>query len=911
MSCSSRSRYLSRSAILLSLTFALILWGCPTSPEGERRLAFPPHAYQFAWELEDRFPELRFGGPIDAVYLGGAPERWLILERAGVVKRLSATAGGFEQTVLLNFSAEVGPQSGEQGAMGLAPHPNYLEPRGAPGSGDLFVFYTSRVAGKQSNRLSRFHVPFDADPSPKPKGEVLIDQLDESGLHNGGGLRFGPDGFLYVGVGDEGPPFDKSQNAQKIDEDLFSGILRIDVDRRGGDTSHPPPRQPDTGSTAGYFIPNDNPFVGKPGALEEFYSIGLRNPFRIDFDTETGKLWLGDVGERAYDEINIASSGSNHQWSYREGESKIRLARLRGNRPDPLLGIEAPPIHSIAHPSVMAIIGGTVYRGDRYPELRGRYIYGDNATGKIFALDFDGQRVVSDEILVRSHNYFQWGIVSIVPGPDGEIHVLSLGNDGDPSDGKVYRLRKREGTPTSPIPMKLSQTKLFRDVTQLVPASDVIPYEITAPSAKARGVEVLRWLQLPTDPDPKRSRVEFKTQDRWLFPTGTVFANHFGVSLEDGEFRKIETQILVRDPFRFGYMLSYRWNEAGTDAVLVEESQSSHLSVREPGGGTRELDWYFASGQECLTCHRDRFRVVLGMTTAQLNRTVQTPDGAQNQLALWNQRERFTQSPRPLNTEGLPRLVPIGDPDADVERRVASLFTANCAHCHLIGRSEPGKFIVGPPRQPPSSLLLGQRTLRSLGGETKRLIDPGHPEQSAIYIRASSEQPGVQMPPVAQYALAEDELALLASWIEELGRASFPWRVTYYGKPDLSGRRQATQARTADFDLHYGLSLFARFPMSRYSLRAQTCLRTPEPTSLAVELASPNQVQMFVDGKPAFPEPPVAKFGRQQVDLELAEGKHDVVIELKHQGGPGSLRLKSLFDGESFSGFPAALQCAR
>jgi mono/diheme cytochrome c family protein len=407
--------------------------------------------------------------------------------------------------------------------------------------------------------------------------------------------------------------------------------------------------------------------------------------------------------------------------------------------------------------------------------------------------------------------------------------------------------------------------------------------------------------------------VEFSAQDPWVFPAGTVFANHLGVSQEGGEFRKIETQILVRDPFSVGYLLSYRWNDEGSDAFLVEQSQSSHLSFCDSGGETRELDWYFASGQECLTCHRDQFRIVLGMTTAQLNRTVQTPDGVQNQLAHWSQRGLFSNSPSlpPRTIERLPRLVPVGDPDADVEQRVASLFTANCAHCHLIGRSETGRFLVGPPRQPPSSLLLGKRALREIDGKTRRLLAPGRPEQSAIYLRASSEHPGVRMPPVMQYALAADEIALLAKWIEELGRDSFPWSVTYYTKQGLSGKSQVTRARSADFDLDAELRFFPTFPRNRYSLRAETCLRAAEPTSLAVELSSPNQVQMFVDGEPAFQDPAAEKFGRQQVVLELAEGEHEVAIELTHHRGPGSLQLRSVLAEKSFSGFPTVLQCAR
>ncbi|MCA9108218.1 MAG: PQQ-dependent sugar dehydrogenase, partial [Planctomycetales bacterium] len=161
----------------------------------------------------------------------------------------------------------------DDGAVAIALHPEFGHPDSA-NKDYFYLLYTAKIGQGRFDRLSRFTLRGD-----KAQDElVLIDQVDENMWHNGGGLTFGPDGFLYVGVGDEGTNGDGLENGQRLDRDLFCGVLRIDVDQRGGDVSRPPLRQPESGKTTGYYIPTDNPFVDRPDVLHEFWAHGLRNP---------------------------------------------------------------------------------------------------------------------------------------------------------------------------------------------------------------------------------------------------------------------------------------------------------------------------------------------------------------------------------------------------------------------------------------------------------------------------------------------------------------------------------------------------------------------------------------------------------------------------------------------------------
>ncbi len=460
-------RYLAAAGLVIGVT-AYLVW--PRFALGWRRVAngtvkLPLSAPgDVAWKAVNAFPQLRFFEPTCVAAARDGSSRLFVLERRGTIQVIQNDPTTTEKLLFLDVFHQVMREPLEDdGALGLVLHPEFGRP-GSPSRGYFYVFYTARANGRRFDRLSRFMVP-DGQQVADPASEaVLIDQLDEDIWHNGGGMAFGADGFLYVGVGDEGgnEP-DQFANAQRIDKDLFCGILRIDVNCTGGSVSHPPKRQPQTGQTAHYFIPSDNPFVGVPGVLEEFWSIGLRSPHRIAFDRATvghaapvpdghasrvshdrePRLWVADVGQQLREEVNLASHGSNHGWSYLEGSLPMRQSPLAGQRPSPLLGDESPPVHEYPHLNGdNCVIGGLVYRGKKHPELVGKYLYGDNGSGRIWALELDGRQKVSNIELTALPVSSKTGLASVDEDADGEPLMVVLGDAGR-EDGTLHRLVKR------------------------------------------------------------------------------------------------------------------------------------------------------------------------------------------------------------------------------------------------------------------------------------------------------------------------------------------------------------------------------------------------------------------------------------------------------------------------------------
>jgi glucose/arabinose dehydrogenase len=335
------------------------------------------------WTAIELFPGVEFDNPVGIVQAKTDAATFFVVEQKG--RLLSIKPGSSAKAnVALDLSANV-VSRGEAGLVGVALHPTFGR-TSAPSGKYVYLFYVAREGERMFDRLSRFEVAADG-LALEPKSEfVLINQLDRDTDHNSGNLQFGPDGFLYVGVGDEGGIADQFGNAQHIDRNLFSGILRIDVDCRPG-RSHPIRHQPQTGKTQGYCIPDDNPFVNAaPGALEEFWSIGLRNPWRFSFDS-TG-LWGGDVGQNLRETVFLATKGSNHRWSYREGTNAFADSPLHGQRPEPQIGVETAPVYDYPHINGNGcVIGGYVYRGIQFPELDGKYIFGDYNSGLVWALE--------------------------------------------------------------------------------------------------------------------------------------------------------------------------------------------------------------------------------------------------------------------------------------------------------------------------------------------------------------------------------------------------------------------------------------------------------------------------------------------------------------------------------------------
>lgn len=398
-----------------------------------------------AVSAERAFPNLDFERPIVVTHAGDGSNRLFVAEQEGIIKVLKNDQEADEASVFLDIDERCvyADKQNEEGLLGLAFHPNFKT------NGQFFVYYTAAEVLSESemkqlsnsereqvaksgdgkalgyvkdhlSRISRFRVSKDdpnvADPNSE---EVLLRIPQPFWNHNGGTIEFGPDGFLYIGLGDGGSANDPHGNGQNL-MTLLGSILRIDVDHKSDNRN--------------YAIPKDNPFVGKQfplgprGAMipvrEETYAYGFRNIWRMSFDTKTGTLWAADVGQNLWEEINIVRKGGNYGWNVREA--------FHWFRPD---GNDAPredmtePIHEYHHSIGKSITGGSVYRGSRVPELVGKYVYADYVTGLLWALDYD------EEAGKVKANYSLTGIDADGDGKTETLPVMSFGSD---QDGDVY-----------------------------------------------------------------------------------------------------------------------------------------------------------------------------------------------------------------------------------------------------------------------------------------------------------------------------------------------------------------------------------------------------------------------------------------------------------------------------------------
>jgi len=225
-------------------------------------------------------------------------------------------------------------------------------------TGEFFICY-SPVDAPQSERISRFRVSAQDPNKADENSEKIVLQFDQPfPNHNGGSIAFGPDGFLYIGLGDGGSRNDPFDNAQKLSV-LLGKILRIDIDQRGAETA--------------YVVPLDNPFIHMDGVRPEIWAYGFRNPWQLTFDSQTGDLWMADVGQDLQEEINLVEKGGNYGWRRREGSYPF------GNIPADLPTID--PLWEYDHQVGKSITGGIVVRASTIPELEGRYLYGDFVSG--------------------------------------------------------------------------------------------------------------------------------------------------------------------------------------------------------------------------------------------------------------------------------------------------------------------------------------------------------------------------------------------------------------------------------------------------------------------------------------------------------------------------------------------------
>jgi len=360
----------------------------------------------------------------------------LVLERAGRLYRMGYPDNG-NKDLLLDFADVVGEVNLENGALGFDFDPRYGTE--GEGAGSVYIYFTSYTPEKQTNYLSRFDLSLrDANARLASRFDLIAQERPPSQYHNAGHVELGPDGMLYLSMGE----MSLDAAYQRVDKTLSGGILRIDVTGKSGVAI---PRQPEGGKTQGYTIPADNPFLDVPGALGEFYAIGLRNPFRFHIDRPSGLLWTGDVGSTTWEEVNAIEKGGNFQFPYDEGGRETTW-----DKPATVLGTEHGPVWTYQHTAYdRSVIGGIVYRGKRWPDLDGKYLFGDNYSGTFWAILAENRKAEEPVTLGQADKYAQRGFTSMIQTPDDRILVTIMGSSSAPNGEIVELVPKAQGAAAS------------------------------------------------------------------------------------------------------------------------------------------------------------------------------------------------------------------------------------------------------------------------------------------------------------------------------------------------------------------------------------------------------------------------------------------------------------------------------
>lgn len=346
------------------------------------------------------FPALTFSKPVAMVQAPGDDAAWFVVEQAGRVWRFANDPAVATRALVADLTAAVDDGPNEAGLLGMAFHPDFAS------NGEVFLSYTAPGSGggALTSRVSRFAWDEGTGTLDMASEEVLLAVSQPYGNHNGGHVVFGPDGYLYIGLGDGGSAGDPDGNGQNTGT-LLGAILRIDVD--GG---------------APYAIPADNPFAAG-GGRGELYAWGFRNPWRFSFDAQTGALWAGDVGQAEREEVDRVVAGGNHGWAVKEGTACYGQATCDGT------GL-TDPVTEYTHADGCSITGGYVYRGGAIAQLDGYYLYGDYCSGTLWAYNEDAGGGVAVGVSVSSG----LAISSFAQDADGELYLLDHGG------GQIHKL---------------------------------------------------------------------------------------------------------------------------------------------------------------------------------------------------------------------------------------------------------------------------------------------------------------------------------------------------------------------------------------------------------------------------------------------------------------------------------------
>jgi uncharacterized repeat protein (TIGR03806 family) len=676
--------------------------------------------------LTPQWPGVTLLQPVFVTQAPGDDTQWFVVEREGAVLALPTNATSDAQTHFLVKVQSL--SSGEGGLLGLAFHPLW------PTRREAYLSYTRKVKATDpaavcpaqptnvlTSVISRFQSTDNgATLNPAPDEILIVGQPYTN--HKGGGLEFGPDGYLYLGLGDGGDEDDTCGSGQNLGS-LLGKMLRLDIAAPAGQ----------------YKIPADNPFIDNRSARPEIWAYGLRNPWRWSFDMVSGELWVGDVGQDTWEELDRVVKGGNYGWNTCEGFHKRGSTTEACNTPglrDPVVEQPRTEAHSIT--------GGYVYRGTAMPSLVGTYIYGDYTTGNIWALIYDASNQPTPKLIATVDPKT---LVSFGQGNDGELYAVQI-------SGVISKLTPAARPPApalaNPVPQRLSETGCVDPADPTRPAPGLIPYEVNAP-LWSDGSDKERYFAIPDG-----ATIAITADQDWDLPIGSVAMKTFSVSGQ-----RIETRLFMRhdDGGWAGY--TYEWDADGKDATLL------------PAGKLKTLDagaaWTYPSRSQCIQCHSKAAGGTLGLETAQLNRDAvyASTDRISNQLATLDHIGVFglSASALPLPADA-PRLSDPAGADP-LDARARSYLYGNCAHCHRpMGGGEGTMDLRYAVSLTDTRTCDAENQLGAVGGATV-LVSPGAPGASVLSLRMHATD-GKRMPPVAVSIADPRGTQLIDDWISAL-----------------------------------------------------------------------------------------------------------------------------------------------
>ncbi len=855
------------------------------------------------WTIEEAFPALNLANTL-VITANPSDDRLYVGSRDGLIVSFDNQPDVSTTETFLDLRDRVAVVW-DGGFLGLVFHPEFGD-AGSPHGKSFYVFYSSHCPLDTSRnapdlaacdtdfpmestsgffntylRLSRFEV-FDGTSTGDPSTEqVLLNIRLYNSSHRGGGMTFRGDGYLYVTIGDQF----HYDTAQDISDTLEGGSLRlaVDVTDNGNGTwscppgTHLPRRTFDTAdeiSGLWYCIPNDNPWLDPAGnQFEEYCSIGHRNPHRLARDPLTDRLWSGEIGESTREEINVIECGNNYGWPFREG-----LVAGPFLEPPTIIGVVTDPVIDFTRDEAIAIIGGYVYRGTKFPELFGLYLAGDYATSRVWAITLDETTMSATKAYLASFTagaLGTWG-----QDNDGEVFLGDVG-----FTGPLYTL-ERVGDSVADAPSLLSELGAFSDLADLVPSPFWVPYELNQPFW-SDGASKSRFIAVPNDGtrNTPGEQIGFSPNDDWTYPLGTVLMKHFELPLDETDptnTTRLETRFMVLGDDQDWYGLTYRWRADQTEADLLAADERGDYTIQLSGGGTRAQTWYFPSRLDCLSCHRQNTGGVLGPRTHQLNGDFTYPSTGRtdNQIRTWNDLGMFSPAVDDASIPMLLKSPALADVTAPLDDRARSWLSSNCSSCHRPGGANAGfdtRFTT--PFVDQGLAWTGVRN--NLGNPDTVVIYPGDPVLSAAW-RRTAALGGIAMPPLAKALVEEPAVDLLAAWIERID-ADFPRQglsYEYYeldgllALPDFDALTPTTSGTVSDFNIA------VRERGDDFAIRFRGYLLVEAAGTYTFYTRSDDGSQLFIEG--ALVVDNDGLHGIQEVSggIPLEAGHHEIVVTM-------------------------------